>query len=364
MDQHDNKIASYQYDPFGRRIRKTIHRRWNGTVWEALAQQETHTYVYADEGLSAEYKTEGTNPPQLIAEYGWEPDGIWGTNPVWIRTMWLVDNTAGNANDEAGLETFFYQNDHLGTPLLIIDQVGNIVWSQKSTVFGETTVNEASTIKNNLRFPGQYFDAETNTHYNFFRDYSPKTGRYRQRDPVGLASGANVYVYPNNPILDFDPSGLLKYHSTVNWNEYSTDDPNYQSRRIAYTRWSDQEMKAKCVFKTECNKWVLDEFEVVVNIIAAIPREGSPIYSGTCTWEFAKRAESEHVDDLKAGIRESISSLGLKEIELKRKEYLLKRECELQSYQDAFIAWQQPLDNAMKETARWDRPGGEHYCEK
>ncbi|UJP01597.1 MAG: hypothetical protein LZF64_12425, partial [Nitrosomonas sp.] len=28
------------------------------------------------------------------------------------------------------------------------------------------------------RFPGQYFDKETNLHYNYFRYYEPETGRY------------------------------------------------------------------------------------------------------------------------------------------------------------------------------------------
>ena len=28
----------------------------------------------------------------------------------------------------------------------------------------------------NLRFPGQYFDAETGNHYNYFRDYDSSTG--------------------------------------------------------------------------------------------------------------------------------------------------------------------------------------------
>jgi RHS repeat-associated protein len=31
--------------------------------------------------------------------------------------------------------------------------------------------------------PGQYFDAEPGLHYNYFRDYDPKTGRYIEADP-------------------------------------------------------------------------------------------------------------------------------------------------------------------------------------
>jgi RHS repeat-associated protein len=33
--------------------------------------------------------------------------------------------------------------------------------------------------------PDQYFDQETNTHYNYFRDYDPAIGRYIQSDPIG-----------------------------------------------------------------------------------------------------------------------------------------------------------------------------------
>jgi RHS repeat-associated protein len=30
--------------------------------------------------------------------------------------------------------------------------------------------------------PGQYYDAETGTDYNYFRDYDPIIGRYEQSD--------------------------------------------------------------------------------------------------------------------------------------------------------------------------------------
>jgi len=58
--------------------------------------------------------------------------------------------------------------------------------------------------------PGQYFDQETNNHYNYFRDYNPNLGRYITSDPIGLSGGINSYVYVNgNPLIGIDPLGLF-----------------------------------------------------------------------------------------------------------------------------------------------------------
>jgi RHS repeat-associated protein len=123
-------------------------------------------------------------------------------------------------------------SDHLGTPRLVTDPDGTPIWQWpqwQSCAFGDNaptgvlkvTTNAASAITNqpqqlrattpqefNLRFPGQYFDAETKLAYNYFRNYQPNTGRYTQSDPIGL-EGLNRFGYAGGDALGHvDPRGL------------------------------------------------------------------------------------------------------------------------------------------------------------
>ena len=107
----------------------------------------------------------------------------------------------------------FIHNDHLGTPQAVTDESGQIVWSASYQPFGEATVDEdpdgdSTDYSLNIRFPGQYYDAESKLHYNYFRDYDPGIGRYLESDPIGLLGGINTFVYVgNNPIRWTDPRG-------------------------------------------------------------------------------------------------------------------------------------------------------------
>jgi RHS repeat-associated protein len=112
-------------------------------------------------------------------------------------------------------DLYYIHADPLGTPRQISRPSDNkVVWAWESEAFGASLPDQdpsgLGTFVFNLRFPGQYYDAETGLHYNYFRDYDPRTGRYIQSDPIGLAGGLNTYAYVrNNSVNLVDPSGNI-----------------------------------------------------------------------------------------------------------------------------------------------------------
>jgi RHS repeat-associated protein len=82
------------------------------------------------------------------------------------------------------------------------------VWQADYATNGEATLSSSNQITSNLRFPGQYFDAESNLHYNTRRYYDPRIGRYITQDPIGFSGGLNLYNYAGgNSVNYIDPTG-------------------------------------------------------------------------------------------------------------------------------------------------------------
>jgi RHS repeat-associated protein len=86
----------------------------------------------------------------------------------------------------------YIHTDHRGAPVAITDQSETIIWRASYKPFGEAILQEdpdgagVNTVMN-IRYPGQFYDQETGTYYNYYRDYDPGLGRYIQSDPIGVS---------------------------------------------------------------------------------------------------------------------------------------------------------------------------------
>jgi RHS repeat-associated protein len=151
----------------------------------ASTTDKTH-FVYDEEG-------------HLLGEYG-------VTGARLEETVWLGDLPVATLQPTG---TFYIAPDHLGAPSQITNAAKQVVWLWDHDPFGNGA--PTGSVVYNLRFPGQYYDAETGLNYNYYRDYDPKLGRYVQSDPIGLESGINTYGYvEGNPLTNTDKFGLDK----------------------------------------------------------------------------------------------------------------------------------------------------------
>ncbi|WP_322083528.1 RHS repeat-associated core domain-containing protein [Burkholderia sp. BCC1972] len=205
--------SRYFYDAFGRRIAKEVNGErtvfgWDGDTlaYESDGECGTH-YIYEP----------GTFVP--LAQYVSEPVlGI--ETPGWENTDRYVpeeDPLQKMPERRGGAALFYYHCDQIGTPQLLTDDDGDVVWEGTYKAWGEAReivarVSKAAGIapRNPLRFQGQQIDEETGLHYNRHRYYDPSSGRLISKDPIGLIGGINVYQYAPNPIGWIDPLGLKK----------------------------------------------------------------------------------------------------------------------------------------------------------
>ena len=181
--------TTYSYNALGQRVRK--HNN--------LGSTDTVIFVY------------DFNTGMLLGEYG--PDESTLREYVWIDGMPVAMMTAGRGESERGAAGVLHP--------LRTTSTRRASWSTATTTcagdgsaepFGttaaETNPAGLGAFTQNLRFPGQYFDAESGLHYNFHRFYDPTAGgRYTTPDPLGLDGGdLSLYIYAHgSPLSYVDP---------------------------------------------------------------------------------------------------------------------------------------------------------------
>ena len=187
VQANGSTVGTYTYNAMGQRIQKVA------TSPTAITQR----YAYDEQS-------------HLIGEY---------TSANHRDTIWLGDIPVATADTAGTTSTIDYVTaDQLGTPRAVSDATGTTIWSWPyvGNPFGEQQPTSNGYVLN-LRFPGQYNDAESGINYNMYRNFDQATGRYLQSDPIGLDGGINTFVYVGNEPLDqIDLSGLA---SSGRWQQ-------------------------------------------------------------------------------------------------------------------------------------------------
>ena len=236
--------VDYAYDPLGRRIHKYSnahhkHRPEAGSHWnqnerarkqrelgcgftlfgwdgDTLAWESSPAQADGTAGRTVHYLYEpGTfvpvaqamrhQPIRLLAQPNYEGAYDIDQDPLWTHMPQAlpIDVLA------------WYQCDHLGTPQELTDPNGQLAWSAQYKAWGEIKEQRSEWaqregLTNPIRFQGQYHDHETGLHYNRYRYYDPRVGRFISKDPIGYAGGANLFQYASNSTGWIDPLGLAR----------------------------------------------------------------------------------------------------------------------------------------------------------
>jgi RHS repeat-associated protein len=205
----DGRTMQFAYDPFARRVRKTVSVREGlerriveetRIVWDAhtIAHELRHSAGRANLDERTYCFADGSFVP--VAQRRAE-------RPVATSTTAKQDDVG------TAVPWFSYVNDPAGTPQRLVDARGEVACELDRSAWGLTPIAKTTTTP--LRFQGQYEDDETGFYYNRARYYSPEIGRFISADPIDIAGGLNVFAYARNPILWVDPCGLADDVSTA-----------------------------------------------------------------------------------------------------------------------------------------------------
>jgi RHS repeat-associated protein len=206
IQQNGADVARYAYNAEGLRVTKTLSLTGNAPL----------RFAY-DEGNG------------LVGEYGTSSRDYLALGSL---SLGVLDSGS------SGAALRYVHADGFGAPRAVSDQAGAVLWKWgfASNPFGETDPVSTSGFMLNLRFPGQYRDAESSLTYNGYRFYDATTGRFIQSDPIGLGGGPSTYGYVGgNPLVATDALGLacppqLKANGTcIESSNYSEDNSDHET---------------------------------------------------------------------------------------------------------------------------------------
>jgi RHS repeat-associated protein len=187
-----NWVREFRYD--GARARY-LDRNLDPTAFKAINQQLVELDAvwtdYGGDDAYREFEVTPGSPPTITDGTLYQP-GLW--------------RQSGSSSAQ------YLHNDHLGTLRETSNSAFETTGLRVFTAFGEKI--SATTPANADRFGyvgewGYQSHAEMSFFHVGHRYYDPGSGRFLQRDPIGMEGGGNVFAYAfGSPTLFIDEDGL------------------------------------------------------------------------------------------------------------------------------------------------------------
>ena len=192
--------ASLQYDPFGRRVSKSVG------------------------GSATSYLYDGANAVQELS----------GSAPTANLLNAALDEVLTRSTATG---TSSYLADALGSTVALADNAGVIQSQYNYEPFGQTTVSGAANT-NPVQFTGRENDA-TGLYFYRARYYNATIQRFISEDPLTLGGGdTNLYGYAGSDPTDFtDPFGLQRYDAKTRFCKSSPEARILASIEFGAVRW-------------------------------------------------------------------------------------------------------------------------------
>jgi RHS repeat-associated protein len=218
LDASNNRMASGQnwtYDSAG----------------NVTGEPEGRTFIYDAENKQVKVETidHNGNPIATIGEYAYDGDGkrvkkhvpLTGETTIFVydASNRLVAEYSTAAGPAATAKTSYLTTDHLGSPRILTDQLGQVISRRDFHPFGEEIFTTERTAALGYqpdgvrqKFTGYERDAETGLDFAQARMYANKLGRFTTVDPVApdifTPPSLNRYQYClNNPLRFVDAGG-------------------------------------------------------------------------------------------------------------------------------------------------------------
>ncbi|MBK7397114.1 MAG: RHS repeat protein [Myxococcales bacterium] len=304
VDRPDASYVEYRYDPFLRRVSKTISD-------ESGHQVSRVRFVWDSDVLVHEIRESAKAAADPIVEERSYCFHDFGYEPI---AQSIVQRHGKNRSEAV---RHHYVLDISGAPARLVDDRGEIAAEYEHEAYDLKVLSEHGS-STPFGFLGQYRDDETGLAYNRHRYYDPETGQFISPDPIGLLGGLNDRLYGKNTYYDADPRGLaLNAAATAvvdtipdkTAGVYVIENPGPPPTKYV-GKGVDVKARLKCN-KHKKAQALLNKPGTKVTVHQVTPAQGP-----TGKWKNPHKSKAENVDKDKAINR----SLMVKETEVYKKE--------------------------------------------